>query len=45
LDHEVSARKHVQIVNATPGHLPIDLAIAADDGELVVALSDEPMLG
>ncbi len=43
--HDMPIGKHGHIMNAAPRHLPLDLAGAIDDRQLVVPLHEQPVLG
>ena len=37
--------QHVDVVNSTPFHLPLDLAVLLHDGQLAIALQGNPVSG
>jgi len=45
LHHDVPAGKNMDIVDAPPLHLPFDLALLVDQGELIVSLYHDAVFG
>ena len=41
----MSVLQHVDVVDSTPLHLPLDLAVLLDDGQLAVALQGNAVSG